>query len=412
MNIELSIIKSFIKDKDIYNKYIKYIDRIFINKDIKYLLNTIIKYYTKYTEHNYISLDEFKSYFYHLYPTIKDKTYYNSIFTQLGELDTSDSFADELVKSLIEKSFVQQIVDLSLPVLSNEKFDVMPKLEETIKEFYNAIDIQTEEETVIYTEEEIQELFGEEIHSTGYKWRLECLNNDIGSLSGSTLGHVFARPNCGKTSFLLSEAAYFATQLDDGECILYINNEDAKKRIKRRLMSAVCGATAEQIYLNIPKALQLYQERGGEKIILIDQAIMTMDEVAGLIKKHKPQLVVIDQGDKITFRGGNSMANHDRLKEIYRQFRELAKTYDTNILTAGQASMDAHNKKWLNQLHMDNSKTGKPGELDYAIGIGKQEQEFDTMVRYITIVRNKLKNGEEGRHTVTLSGAKARYQDA
>ena len=58
---------------------------------------------------------------------------------------------------------------------------------------------------------------------------------------------------------------------------------------------------------------------------------------------------------------------------------------------------------------MDNSKTGKPGELDYAIGIGVQDQASDT--RYISIVRNKLKDGAHGKHTVILNASKARYMD-
>ena len=411
MNIELSIVKAFIKDRAVYFKYVSHIDRLNLPQEIRHLVNTVGKYYNNYPEHNYISMDELVAYFGLCYPTTKDKETYESIFKTLASLDTSDSLATEVVKALIEKHYVEQIVQTSLPVLSNETFDIIPKIEQAIGEYYEAVEISNKKESRMRSDiEHIRSLFEEEILGAGLKWRLDCLNGDIGSLRGSTLGHVFARPNTGKTSFLISEVTNFAGQLEADDCILYINNEDKGSRIEGRIWNAVCGATKYDIYEQLDKAKEIFESRGGNKIIFHDEPSMTMGEVNAMIKEHKPKIVVIDQGDKIQIRGGGSMANHDRLKAVYCGFRELAKTYDTNIITAGQASAEAQDKKWLQQTHMDNSKTGKPGELDYAIGIGVQGNDSD--VRYLHVIRNKLKDGAMGRHMTLLNPMKARYTDA
>ena len=65
-----------------------------------------------------------------------------------------------------------------------------------------------------------------------------------------------------------------------------------------------------------------------------------------------------------------------------------------DILTSGQASSEAVGQTWLLDNWMDNSKTGKPGELDYAIGIGGSKPEScEPVDRYIHLCKNKLGDG-------------------
>jgi hypothetical protein len=79
-----------------------------------------------------------------------------------------------------------------------------------------------------------------------------------------------------------------------------------------------------------------------------------------------------------------------------------------DILTAGQAHADAGGKQWLKQEWMNNSKTEKPGELDYAIGIGLPQGDTD-MRRYISICKNK--QGPHGHFIAMMNPQKARYTD-
>ena len=70
--------------------------------------------------------------------------------------------------------------------------------------------------------------------------------------------------------------------------------------------------------------------------------------------------------------------------------------------------------KWLKTSDMDNSKTGKPGELDYAIGIGKSFDDVDNPVcsiRYISLCKNKMNEGKHGRYEVVFNASCALYTD-
>ena len=113
-----------------------------------------------------------------------------------------------------------------------------------------------------------------------------------------------------------------------------------------------------------------------------------------MCKLYNPKIVVIDQADKLQFHGDSKLGDVARLQRVYSKLRELTKKYDTHILTVGQASQSAENRKWLLPTDLDSSKTLKPGEFDYIIGIGKIfSDNFDPEsddVRYMHLCKNKL----------------------
>jgi hypothetical protein len=80
------------------------------------------------------------------------------------------------------------------------------------------------------------------------------------------------------------------------------------------------------------------------------------------------------------------------LKWAYQWGRELAKEY-CPVIGVSQASGSGEGKKWLTMEDIDSSKTGKPGEADFIIGIGKDD-EMETL-RYISVLKNKLPGDED-----------------
>jgi ASC-1-like (ASCH) protein len=193
--------------------------------------------------------------------------------------------------------------------------------------------------------------------------------------------------------------------------VLWINNEEKPSRLLLRLYNSVCGANRHEIASNTDHYKQQFAMENGHAIKLIDRATVSVYDLEGWIRLHKPKVVVIDQGDKVTYSGGKDKAQHDRLTELYQKFRELAKAYDIDIISVGQASGEAHGQKWPQLTHMNNSKTGKPGELDYAIGIGMEVKDTDNFVRYIHLCKNKLEDGAHGKHTVHMDPMLCTYTD-
>ena len=103
------------------------------------------------------------------------------------------------------------------------------------------------------------------------------------------------------------------------------------------------------------------------------------------------------------------MNQHHKLGELYRKFRRMATLYNIDILTAGQAHADAAGKKRVKIDHMHNSKTDKPGALDYAIGIGTDDHE--QMRRYLNIVKNKIGTTKREINTVRFDIPYQRFKD-
>lgn len=410
--LEYSIFKSLIKDKQIYTSYYKYIKNITLEKELTIILNTINNYYIEYTEHTYISKDELISYLNYLYPILNNKETILTIIDNIYTIDTSDSLTSLLIKQLIEKDYINKIVQLGIPLLQGEKTSVLADIELLIKEAKADIQISSEEDEVFVTDT-LEELLDDSDVTNGLTWRLKCLNEALGPLQGGTLGHIFARPDTGKTTCVISEIAHFAKQLaGTDDKILWILNEEKAQRLKKRLYCAIVGASEEAIRKNIFKAKEIFDKHGGNNILIRYNPSADIGEVEELIKMYQPKVVIIDQGDKIEIASGKKDSETMILQKLYKYFRKLCGNYNTDIITVGQCGSEGEGRKWLRQAWMNNSKTAKAGELDWALGIGKDLEANDSdNRRYFHFCKNKLNKGQHLREVVLIDTEKARYKD-
>jgi replicative DNA helicase len=411
--VTLTVLKLFTNNKEYYTKYNPTIRTITLEPEIKDLFATIHRYYQKYEHHTYISKDEFLSFFALEYPGKKDKQLYIQLIEQFYGLDTSDSLASDVIHQLIEVDYANKIVNMMLPSVSGERFGLMAAVRELVDKCLE-FQAQDHEEKQIFVEDGLDELI-DKTATDGLSWRLNCLRGSLGPLSGGSLGHVFARPESGKTTFLHSEVSYLASQLTNGEQILWFNNEEAGSRVKLRLFTAVCGMPLHTLVENRTTAKEKFNEKGGLRVKLYDSANISVEEVERLCREYKPRFVVIDQGDKLSYKGDSSSGNGaDRLKGVYDNLREVVKRcnaeWKMDMLTVGQADVAAEGRKWLLQSNLDSGKTGKPGAFDYIIGIGKSLEPSDEFTRYVSLCKNKL-TGDHGRYVVTIDPATARYID-
>lgn len=408
-----SVIKLFTSSKEVFTKYNKYTTNLDIEPELELILNLIPKYYDAYEHHEYIGLDEFKTFFDMEYPKKKDSALYLSIIEQVYRVDTSDSITNDLIQQLVEIDYANKIVKQLMPTMLGESFGVIPSITDIINDWVELTG-KAEEEDSPFVTLPLEDLLSMSA-TDGLSWRLNCLKKSLGPLSGGTLGHIFARPETGKTTFLHSEVSYIVKQLGDQQTVLWFNNEEAGYRVRLRQFSAVCGAPISEIKAYPKKAQEAFNARGGNRIILYDDANISVETVERVMREHKPRLVVIDQGDKLSYRGDGKAGNGaDRLKGVYDKLREVVKRsnkdWKTDILTVGQADAAAEGRKWLLQTNLDSGKTGKPGAFDYIIGIGKTNDVGDEFSRYISCCKNKL-TSDHGRFVVTIDPFTARYID-
>jgi hypothetical protein len=109
-----------------------------------------------------------------------------------------------------------------------------------------------------------------------------------------------------------------------------------------------------------------------------------------VVAKFDPSLIIIDNADKISVQ--NLERRDLEIHNIYKWARELAKK-NCPVLTVAHADASAYGCKYLDESMMANSKVGKPAEMDFIIGIGKEEGE--SVARYISLPKNKLRGDKD-----------------
>lgn len=403
---ELSIIKSFIKNRNNYINYRNFVGKEDVLKELSPILDAVDTWY----KHNTTE------------PTVEDVA--NVVFSQQHPSDRRDFLkntllrldsinGDETIGGLLEAFKTKRaLIDLSATAYDAHEgkksiADVI-SIVERIKEPAVA--------PIEYVTDDIHEILNDVVRKPGLRWRLDSLNKSLGSLRKGDFGFVFARPETGKTTFLASEVSFMASQKDT--ClgpILWFNNEEQGKKVKLRLYQAALGATRDQILQYPERAKKAYEKTTQGKIKLIDSASIHRREVENICGKENPSLIIFDQIDKI--KGFSSDREDLVMGAIYQWAREIAKTY-APVIGICQADGTAENEKWLYMGHVANAKTAKQAEADFILGIGKSNEGGYEYIRYFNISKNKLTGDSDTlsshRHAkleVLIKPEIARYED-
>lgn len=254
----------------------------------------------------------------------------------------------------------------------------------------------------------------------GLEWRLEELNISAGPLRKGDFVEVAAYVDTGKTTFLSSEVTYMASQLDPGDYVVWINNEQAGGAVRARTYQSTLGLSSYTIDTDKARYVAEYHRRLGMegRIRIIDDSAATVEGINNYLARVKPKLIVLDMLDKI--HGFENVQRDDiRLQKLYQWARELAKKYGPVIATT-QVSGDAANIKWIPMELLAGSRYGKQGEADLIITIGRltdSDDPDDATKRFIYTPKNKLVGGprsdptlKNGRWEVTFEGEVGRYR--
>ena len=135
--------------------------------------------------------------------------------------------------------------------------------------------------------------------------------------------------------------------------------------------------------------------------------------VESVCKSYKPDVVVLDMGDKFANMSGYTRSD-EALKANAIHARQIAKQYECAVFYMSQLSADAEGKVLLNQSMMEGSRTGKAAEADLMILIAKNppkqdDGDVEDLQRHLNIVKNKL-TGWHGVITCELNYKLGRYE--
>jgi len=243
-----------------------------------------------------------------------------------------------------------------------------------------------------------------------WTFNIPSLTRKVEGVNAGHLIDIGARPNTGKTSFhasLIASPSGFAHQ--GANCIV-LCNEEGYHRVGARYLTAATGMTMQEIKKNPSKARDLYQPVK-ERIKIKDATGRDMAWVESICKTYKPDIVLLDMGDK--FAKGGYARQDEALKANAVHARQIAKEHECAVFYMSQLSAEAEGKVLLNQSMMEGSRTGKAAEADLMVLIAKNpvvdgQDEEDTQ-RHLNVVKNKL-TGWHGVVHCELDYKTARYE--
>lgn len=268
-----------------------------------------------------------------------------------------------------------------------------------------------------FLQDDIMDLLQQEVDDSGMRWRLNCLNESMRGLRAGDFGIIAGRPDKGKTTFLASELSFMAPQLEEGQPVVWLNNEGPGNRIIPRLYQAALGMSmTEMIAFSKTNNLNdAYNELMGMpwRIRVFDVHGLDTYAVEQILDKHEPGLVVYDMIDKV--RGFADAGRTDEvLERMYDWARELGVKYNFAGMATSQISNEGDGLQFPSLGMLKDSKTGKQGACDFQLMLGASNDPAYAGLRYIGAPKNKLRRdgGEaDPRATVAYKPHIARYED-
>ena len=406
--MELSLIRSLM-DKGFYDDHrgSKCPDRLF-SKDVRKIKQAIDTAMDRYNRT--ITPDEVQAMFLSNNPTLTtaQKQAYDSLFSAVKkEQPMGSDIAQEVLSKLFQQVVGDIVANLGFDMINGDS-DTLQRLRDILErygdDFIPNLNIEWDDIT-------IETLMAKAELEAKWTFNIPSLTRKVEGVSGGQLIEVGARPNTGKTSFhasLIASPNGFAHQ--GANCII-LCNEEPTHRVGARYLTAASGMSAREVRDNMSKAQAMYAPVM-KNIKIKEAGGRDMAWVESVCKAYKPDVLVLDMGDK--FGASGSFAREDQaLAACAIYARQIAKTYDCTVFYMSQLSAEAEGRSQLNQSMMQGSRTGKAAEADLMILIGKspsvEGQDEDSPLRHLNVVKNKL-NGWHGMVNVDLNYMTARYE--
>jgi hypothetical protein len=406
--MELSLIRSLM-DKEFYDEHrgARCPDRLF-SKDVRKIKQAIDSAMDRYERT--VLPDEIEALFVSNNPTMTtaQKQAYSSLFNQIKkEQPMGSDVAQEVLSKLFQQVIGEDIANLGFDYVNGSESSLEPLrilLEQYGDDFTPNLNVE-------WDDIEIDTLLSRNDLEARWTFNIPTLTRKVEGVNDGHLIEIGARPNTGKTSFhasLIAAPGGFAHQ--GANCII-LCNEEGYHRVGARYLTAATGMTMQDIKADPSKARNLYAPVK-ERIKIKDATGRDMNWVESICKSYKPDIVILDMGDKFAKTGGFARAE-EALKANAIHARQIAKQHECAVFYMSQLSAEAEGKVLLNQSMMEGSRTGKAAEADLMVLIAKNpvvdNQEEEDTERHLNVVKNKL-TGWHGVVHCNLEYRTARYE--
>ena len=387
--MELALLRSLM-EKSFYDDHrgAKCPDRLFA-KDNRKIKQSIDKAMSTYERS--VTPDEIEALFMSNNPTLTtaQKQAYSSLFRQIRmEQPLGEDIAQEVLSKLFQQVVGEDIANIGFDYVNGSHSSLEPIRQ--ILEQYG--DDFTPNLNVEWDDIDIDTLLAKNDLEARWTFNVPTLTRQVDGINSGHLIEIGARPNTGKTSFHASLLAGPDGLAQQGASCIILCNEEGSHRVGARYLTAATGMTMREIKQNPSRARDLYAPIK-DKIKIKDATGRDMSWVESVCKSYKPDIIVLDMGDKFARTGGFARTD-EALKANAVHARMIAKEHKCAVFYMSQLSADAEGKVLLNQSMMEGSRTGKAAEADLMILIAKnppqQGAEEEDLQRHLNVVKNKL----------------------
>ena len=405
--MELALVRSLM-DKEFYDDHrgARCPDRLF-SKDIRKIKHALDVAMQKYSRT--VTPDEIEALFMSGNPsmTTAQKQAYGDLFHRIKrEAPLGKDVAQEVLSKLFQQVVGEEVANLGFDYVNGTRATLEP-LRELLDRYTDDFmpDLHVEWDDI-----SIDTLLAQNDLETRWKFNIPSLCTVVEGVNAGHLVEIGARSNVGKTSFhasMIASPKGFAAQ---GANCMVLCNEEGSPRVGARYLQACTGMTLMQIKQN-PKAAWDMYGKIRDNIFLKDVTGKDMAWVESVCKSYRPDIVVLDMGDKFATTHGFARTD-EALKANVVYARQIAKMYECAMFYMSQLNAEAEGKITLNQSMMEGSRTGKAAEADLMILIAKnppiEGEDEDSSQRHLNVVKNKL-SGWHGTIHCELDWKTARY---
>jgi len=379
----------FCLDHQFFNKTKNILENEMFSGHLKEIFNTISFAHTNYEKD--LSRDELFALHVDKHPAmpLSTKNEVMSIIKLLPPDANNYELQMDVVKNFWLRDRARVIGEKAISIFTgqDEDFGELQRIMDTVEN--GRMDSKA---TYTEVESDLDELLDHGAGSPDFPFEWNLIGNTIKGLWRGNLGIIFARPEVGKTTFCSFLASSYIRQKKK---VVYWANEEPAVNIKLRIIQSYFNVTIDEMNAARQKFIGRYIDEVKPFLTIMDSVGTSVEELNEYAQLNKPDIMFCDQLDKFKVRGDFGRGD-ERLKEIYIMARETAKRNNLLLWAVSQASYEAHDRAFIDYAMLDNSKTGKAGEADIIIGIGKTgSSEIDNIVRHVCISKNKI-NGWHG----------------
>lgn len=398
-----------ISNKTDYNRFSKFIHEHLVSKETWTIIQDLEEWYE---DNDELDWDKFSSWFRltkHVMFKPDKMSVFVKIFERIAEYEPEDD--DDLISkiraSLLDRDCATKLADISLAISEGSDSHDMDQVYQTIEEYEKEADRAAKGDSDVLTFT-FEDFMAEVEDKGGLSWQLPELQEAVGNIDVGDFIAIASYSGNGKTTLLCDSARGWVDQIEDDECILWFNNEEAGKKVGKRFYQSYVGMEKEDIKSN-PLAAQKAFDKISHKFKLVDDAGLTIRDMERIISNHNPRVIIVDQLWKVYGYENSSSNDVARIGSIYNWGREIAKKY-APVIAVHQADATSAGQKWIekNQLHM--SKVGIVGELDALITLGKTHDPSEEFIRFLYTPKNKLTGMESYKSPIEIQPLIGRYK--